>query len=124
MGNFFIFTAKKRLMSTAQRIQNEILSLPSNLQSQVLAYVEWLKYRELIQETAELAASQGGIQTLTEEDNYRLFEQDMQGTQPENLAEKLALIERVKAALTRMQLGVAGISNQEMIERAQQWRKQ
>jgi hypothetical protein len=107
-----------------QRIQNEVLSLPSNLQSQVLAYVEWLKYRELIQETAELAAAQGGIQTLTEEDNYRLFEQDMQGVQPENLAEKMALVERVKAALTRMQLGVAGISNQEMKERAQQWRKQ
>jgi len=31
------------------------LSLPSNLQSQVLAYVEWLKSRELIQETAQLA---------------------------------------------------------------------
>ena len=31
------------------------MSLPSNLQSQVLAYVEWLKSRELIQETAQLA---------------------------------------------------------------------
>lgn len=107
-----------------QRLQSEVLSLPNDLQLQVLAYVEWLKYRELIQETARLAAAQGGIQTLTEEDNYRLFEQDMQGTQPENLAEKIALAERVKAALTRMQLGVAGISNQEMKERAQQWRKQ
>lgn len=112
-------------MSTLQqRIQNEVSSLPSNLQSQVLAYVEWLKYRELIQETAQLAAAQGGIQTLTEEDTYRLFEQDMEDAKPENLAEKIALAERVKAALIRMQLGVAGISNDEMKERAQQWRKQ
>jgi hypothetical protein len=106
-----------------QRLQSEVLSLPNDLQLQVLAYVEWLKYRELVQQTAELAAAQGGIQTLTEEDNYRLFEQDMKGVQPENLSEKMALIERVKAALTRMQLGVPGISNQEMKERAQQWRK-
>lgn len=34
-------------MSTVQqRIQSEILSLPNDLQRQVLAYVEWLKYRE------------------------------------------------------------------------------
>lgn len=106
-----------------QRIQNEVSSLPGDLQRQVLAYAEWLRYRVLIQDTALLATELGGMQTLTEEDNYRLFEQDMQGTQPENLAEKLALIERVKAALTRMQLGDVGITNQEMKERAEQWRK-
>ncbi len=48
-------------MSTAQRLQNEISSLPSNLQSQVLAYVEWLKYRETAQSDNGLASEQSRI---------------------------------------------------------------
>lgn len=108
-------------MSTAARIQTEVISLPSDLQGKVLAYVEWLKYRDLVQKAAQMATDLGGIQIFTEEDSYHLFEQ---GESQEELAEKAAIAERINSALHRMRLGVEGISNQKMKTRTKQWRKQ
>ncbi|MFN0034595.1 MAG: hypothetical protein ACKVUS_05975 [Saprospiraceae bacterium] len=101
-------------MSTAARIQTEVVSLPSDLQGKVLAYVEWLKYRDLVQKATQMATDLGGIQTFTEEDSYSLFEQSAQSDSQEELSEKTALAERVNAALHRIQLGVEGISNEKM----------
>lgn len=98
-------------MSTAARLQNEVKSLSSDLQSKVLAYVEWLKYRDLVQKAAKMATELGGMQTFTEEDAYFLFEQSTKSESPEELAEKSAIVERVNAALSRMRLGVEGIPN-------------
>ncbi len=107
-------------MSTATRIQNEVTTLPSDLQNKVLAYVEWLKYRDLVQKAAEMATELGGIQTFTEEDSYRLFEQSTRGETQEELTEKAAVVERVNAALNRMRLGDGGISNEKMKNRIRQ----
>ncbi|MFN0216575.1 MAG: hypothetical protein ACKVT2_20130 [Saprospiraceae bacterium] len=110
-------------MSTAARIQNEVNTLPKDLQSKVLAYVEWLKYRDLLQKAAQMATELGGIQSFTEEDTYRLFEQSTKSETLEGLAEKAAIAERVNAALKRMKLGAEGVSNEKMKSQAKQWRK-
>ncbi|MBC7777228.1 MAG: hypothetical protein H7246_17480 [Phycisphaerae bacterium] len=110
-------------MSTAARIQNEVTMLPSDLQNKVLAYVEWLKYRDLVQKAAKMATELGGIQTFTEEDSYRLFEQSTSSDTEEELTEKVAVVERVNAALNRMRLGAESISNENMKTQAKQWRK-
>jgi hypothetical protein len=78
-------------MSTAVQIQEEVNTLSAYLQRKVLAYVEWLKYRDLVREVAVKSKSLGGIETLTEEDNYQLFEQDAQGASIENITEKTAI---------------------------------
>jgi len=111
-------------MSTATRIQNEVTTLPSDLQNKVLAYVEWLKYRDLVQKAAQMATKLDGIQTFTEEDSYLLFEQSTKSESQEELVEKAEIVERVGAALNRMRLGVEGVSNQNMKTQAKQWRKQ
>lgn len=111
-------------MNTATRIQDEVISLSSDLQSKVLAYVEWLKYRDLVQKAAQMATELGGIQTFTEEDTYRLFEQSTRNDSPEELDEKVAILERVNASLDRMRIGVEGIPNDKMKTQVKQWQKQ
>ncbi len=111
-------------MSTATRIQHEVVSLSSDLQNKVLAYVEWLKYRDLVQKAAQMATDLGGIQTFTEEDTYRLFEQSNKSETQEDLAEKIGIVQRVNAALNRMRLDSGGISNEKMKAQAKQWQKQ
>jgi len=108
-------------MSTLQTINNELLTLPGDLQRKVLTYLEWLKYKDSVQKASDLTSELNGIRTYTEEDLYRIFEQQVQGLSQEELQDHIAIAERVNEVLSKMKRGIPGISHETMKHRVQQW---
>lgn len=107
-------------MTTTQRIQNEINTLPNEAQDKVLAYIEWLKYKALVKEVEQISSA---LQGLKDAGGDLDFQQLIQSGHPlEDIRERLQIVQRTLEVLERAKKGLPGIPNEVLKQQARQWR--
>ncbi len=112
-------------MSSIARIKTELETLPDDFQDKVLAYIEYLKYRNLLQQTTEKSSKLKGIQEAPESEMVDMIGEALfsEETSLEQLREKNAFVHRIHEALSRVEAGDPGISNEEILQRIRLWQK-
>lgn len=112
-------------MSSIAQIKTELETLPEAFQRKVLTYIEYLKYKSLLQQTSEKVLDLGGIEKEPEDDGANTIGEALFSEEAslEKLQDKNAMVQRINEALSRMKTGDAGVSTEEMLQRIRQWQK-
>ncbi|MFM9949639.1 MAG: hypothetical protein ACKV1O_17005 [Saprospiraceae bacterium] len=107
------------------QIKTELETLPEASQSKVLAYIEYLKYKNLLQQTSEKVLELGGIEKEPEDNGAYAIGEALFSEEAtlEKLQDKNALVQQINEALSRLKTGDPGVFSEEMLQRIRQWQK-
>jgi len=107
------------MSSITAQIKTTLETLPEASQSKVLTYIEYLKYKNLLQQTSEKVLELGGIEKEPEDDGAYTIGEALFSEEAtlEKLQDKNALFQRINEALSRLKTGDPGVSSEEMLQR-------